>query len=175
MECGNRLRVGVRAKNLGRHVCRTKLARNIFIEARILLTKNAPKIFPETLEPLFCGSAKTQQNSCQNSHQISLPKIKNHRRAFAGARCVLKTLACRQRCAPAEWNLHEIFCFSHRFWREILVKCSLTHPNPGKRSTENFTPKFHAPNFTTPFAEKNGENFHFCTSAGYQQVRNVGA
>ena len=44
-----------------------------------------------------------------------------------------------QRCAPAEWNLCEIFRFSHRFWREILVKFSVAHPNPGKRRTENFT------------------------------------
>ena len=44
-----------------------------------------------------------------------------------------------QRCAPAEWNLREIFRFSHRFWREILVKFYVAHPNPGKRSTENFT------------------------------------
>ena len=44
-----------------------------------------------------------------------------------------------QRCAPAEWNLREIFRFSHRFWREILVKFSVAHPNPGKRSAENFT------------------------------------
>ena len=32
-----------------------------------------------------------------------------------------------------------IFRFSHRFRREILVKFSVAHPNPGKRSTENFT------------------------------------
>ena len=44
-----------------------------------------------------------------------------------------------QRCAPAEWNLREIFRFSHRFWREILVKFSVAHPNPGKRSAKNFT------------------------------------
>ena len=44
-----------------------------------------------------------------------------------------------QRRAPAEWNFREIFRFSHRFWREILVKFSVAHPNPGKRSTENFT------------------------------------
>ena len=53
-----------------------------------------------------------------------------------------KSPNCRwihQRCAPAEWNLSEIFRFSHRFWREILVKFSVAHPNPGKRSTENFT------------------------------------
>ena len=30
-----------------------------------------------------------------------------------------------QRCAPAEWNLREIFRFSHRFWRDILVKVSV--------------------------------------------------
>ena len=40
---------------------------------------------------------------------------------------------------PAEWNLREIFRFSHRFWREILVKFSAAHRNPGKRSAENFT------------------------------------
>ena len=33
------------------------------------------------------------------------------------------------------WN----FRFSHCFWREILVKFSVALPNPGKRSTENFT------------------------------------
>ena len=44
-----------------------------------------------------------------------------------------------QGCAPAEWNLREIFRFSHRFWHEILVKFSAAHPNPGKRSAENFT------------------------------------
>ena len=57
--------------------------------------------------------------------------------------CDLKSLRLRfcdfgQRCAPAEWNLREIFRFSHHFWREILVKFCLAHPNPGKR-TENFT------------------------------------
>ena len=55
-----------------------------------------------------------------------------------------KRISCKnrskiQRCAPAEWNLREIFRFSHRFWREILVKFSVAHPNPGKRSAENFT------------------------------------
>ena len=45
----------------------------------------------------------------------------------------------RPRRAPAEWNLRETFRFSHRFWREVLVKFSLAHPNPGKRSTENVT------------------------------------
>ena len=39
----------------------------------------------------------------------------------------------------ANENLREIFRFSHRFWREILVKFSVAHPNPGERSTENFT------------------------------------
>ena len=33
----------------------------------------------------------------------------------------------------------KLFRFSHRFGREILVKFSLAHPNPGKRSTENLT------------------------------------
>ena len=47
--------------------------------------------------------------------------------------------AKRQRRAAAEWNLREIFRFSHRFRREILVKFSVAHPNPGKRSAENFT------------------------------------
>ena len=50
-----------------------------------------------------------------------------------------KIQAMHQRCAPAEWSLREISRFSHRFWREVLVKFSVAHPNPGKRSTENFT------------------------------------
>ena len=72
-----------------------------------------------------------------------------------------------QRCAPAEWNLREIFRFSHRFWREILVKFSVAHPNPGKRSTENFTkisPKFHAKFHDSFGREKRRKNSlpHFC-------------
>ena len=74
-----------------------------------------------------------------------------------------------QRCAPAEWNLRETCRFSHRFWREILVTFSLAHPNPGKRSTENFT-KISRQNsgIRTPLAEKNWEKnslLHFCRVA----------
>ena len=54
--------------------------------------------------------------------------------------------------------LREMFRFSHRFWREIWVKFSLAHPNPGKRSTENCT--------KISRKIKNGEKIHFRTSAG---------
>ena len=53
--------------------------------------------------------------------------------------CRVPALQRHQGCAPAEWNLREIFRFSHRFWREIWVKFSVARPNPGKRSTENST------------------------------------
>ena len=75
-----------------------------------------------------------------------------------------------QRCAPAEWNLREIFCFSHRFWREILVKFSVAHPNPGKRSTE-ISPKFHAKFHDTSGREKRRKISlpHFCRVAALTQ------
>ena len=50
------------------HVCRVNFARKIFFRATNFLTKNAPKIFPEIFEPLFCGSEKNPGNSLQISH-----------------------------------------------------------------------------------------------------------
>ena len=66
---------------------------------------------------------------------------------------------------PGRVNLREIFLFSRRFWREILVKFSVAHPNPGKRSTENFT-KISRQISRHLWQRKNRENFHFRTSAG---------
>ena len=57
------------------HVCRVNFARKIFFELRISYEK-CSEIFPEYFEPLFCGSEKIPQNSRQNSHQISLRKMK---------------------------------------------------------------------------------------------------
>ena len=46
----------------------------------------------------------------------------------------------RSALRPSRVNFAGNFLFFlHRFWREILVNFSLAHPNPGKRSTENFT------------------------------------
>ena len=44
-------------ESLGWHVCRTKLTRNIFMEARTSHEK-CPEIIPEHFEPLFCGSER---------------------------------------------------------------------------------------------------------------------
>ena len=60
---------------LGWHFCRTKLARNIYFEARIF-ARRCFEIFPEMFEPLFCGSEKILQNSREISCKISLPEIK---------------------------------------------------------------------------------------------------
>ena len=43
------------------------------------------------------------------------------------------------RAAPQQSEICVKFSVFHRFWREILVKFSAAHPNPGKRSSENFT------------------------------------
>ena len=77
---------------LGWHVCRTKLARKMFFEARISHEK-CTEIFPNFSSLYFAGP----QNSRQKSHQIFLQKIKKkvHRRASAGAqgeqKCVVLT------------------------------------------------------------------------------------
>ena len=56
---------------LGWHVCRTKLARKIFLRHEFSHEK-CSEMFPEIFEPLFCGSGKIPQTS----HQMSLPKNK---------------------------------------------------------------------------------------------------
>ena len=67
------------------HVCRTKLAQNIFIEARIFSRKML-RSFPRNVWGFLLWVRKIPQNSRQTSLQISLLKItKNHRRASAGA------------------------------------------------------------------------------------------
>ena len=55
-------------------------------------------------------------------------------------------------------NVREIFRFSHRFWRDILVKVSDsdTQTLERKRSAR----KISRQNFTTRLAEKNGEKDH---------------
>ena len=60
---------------LGWHVCRTKLARKIFVEAGKNLTKNAPKFSPKCLRLLFCGSEKIPPNFPQDFPPKN--KIKN--------------------------------------------------------------------------------------------------
>ena len=47
---------------------------------------------------------------------------------------------CVLSAAPQQSEICVKFSVFHTiFWREILVKFSVTHPNPGERSMENFT------------------------------------
>ena len=69
---------------LGRHVCRTKLARKIFSSHKYSHEK-CSEITPKCLSLYFMGPKKHPAKSCQISCKIFLPKIKkNHRRASAG-------------------------------------------------------------------------------------------
>ena len=70
----------------------------------------------------------------------------------------------RQRHAPAERKLRDIFCFSHRFWREILVKISAS----GTQTLEDVARgKFHAKFHDTFGREKTEKIFtsHFNRAA----------
>ena len=65
--------------------------------------KRPPKLSPDIVEPLFCGSSKVLQNFRHNSHNISPQKkiLKIHRRASAGAQGELFT--------PVKQGSEEIF------------------------------------------------------------------
>ena len=95
-----------------------------------ILHLKGPRFF--TVLVLNCQEGTTFPALEAYKNQFSILEVK-------GCNRVLSLGTIPQRRAPAEWNLRELFCFSHRFWREILVKFFLAHANPGKRSTENFT------------------------------------
>ena len=88
--------------------------------------------FPETIEPLFCGSKKIPQNSHQISRRISLPKIKkindellqNCRENFSSSGHILGT-------RPFQSSSH--------FW-DTLVLCApplLPHPRGWSQNTQD--------------------------------------
>ena len=68
----------------GWHVCRTKLARYIFFEARIF-SRKCSEVFPEMFEPLFCGSEKIRKIPAKFPAKFPSQKQKIHRRASAVA------------------------------------------------------------------------------------------
>ena len=105
---------------LGWDVCRTKLARNIFFEARSFSRKNA-RNSPQEFEPLFCGSDNPAEFP-PNFPQTFPPKNqkKNHRRASAG----VATL--RQSRGHCKWLGSETYLKDRmKLYRHLPYRCDM--------------------------------------------------
>ena len=65
-----------RQKVSGRHVCRTKLTREIWFSRHDFSRDKCSEIFPSIFEPFFCGSEKIRKIPAKFPANLSSPKSK---------------------------------------------------------------------------------------------------